>query len=55
MGVISIPHKPQHFTHVPNSQLATNSFSAILGMCGVSGNTEKTDTFNTDKAFSVHR
>ncbi len=26
-----------------------------LGMCGVSDNTEKTDTFDTDKAFSVHR
>jgi hypothetical protein len=24
-----------------------------LGMCGVSDNTEKTDTFDTDKAFSV--
>ncbi len=29
VGVISIPHEPQPFTHVPNPQLPTNSFSAM--------------------------
>jgi hypothetical protein len=29
VGVISIPHTPQAFTHVPNPQLPINSFSAM--------------------------
>ncbi len=32
-----------------------NDHYSIIGMCGISDNTEKTDTFDTDKAFSVHR
>ncbi len=29
VGVLSIPHKPQAVTQVPNPQLPTNSFSAV--------------------------
>ncbi len=35
MGVMSIPHKPEPFTHAPNSRLPTNSFSAMYSFGGV--------------------
>ncbi len=49
--MISVQTNPNESSN--HCKMASTVMHFGLGMCGVSDNTEKTDTFDTDKAFSV--